>query len=170
MAVRLLVRNVFEPVEVRHGGIVEEHVNPAKGARCKINQRLTLTGLLKSHGCANPSFTGGANRLDGGSRLVRHADRNRPPRRPRERRPKAASRPMLPSVPVMMQTFPESLCGMASYASVECARGLRHCRSIDFLTAMRRAGGAGSPVRFSVQSGGASTRTSSLSCSAVIVR
>src|SRR5580693_6751780 len=42
IAVPLLVRDVFEPVEVRHGGIVEQHVDPAVRVYGEIDQRLTV--------------------------------------------------------------------------------------------------------------------------------
>ncbi len=60
IAVPLLVRDVFEPVEVRHGGIVEQHVDPAVRACGEIDQRLTvgrfgqLAGLQRLHRSALP--------------------------------------------------------------------------------------------------------------------
>jgi len=38
--VPLLVRDVFEPVEVSHGGVVKERVDSAKSAHRKIESRL----------------------------------------------------------------------------------------------------------------------------------
>src|SRR5271155_4496843 len=45
IAVPLLVRDVFEPVEVRRGSIIEQHVDPAVRAHGKIDQRSTLGGI-----------------------------------------------------------------------------------------------------------------------------
>jgi hypothetical protein len=68
---RFLVRNVFEPVEIRHGGIVEEHVDLAKGARRKIDQRLTVDRLTQIAWLRRNHLSAGrANRLDGRFRVA----------------------------------------------------------------------------------------------------
>jgi hypothetical protein len=71
IAVPFLVRNVFEPVEVGHGGVVEEHVDSAEASHRKINQCPTvawpaqITWLQGDHRSSRA-----ANRLDGGFRSV----------------------------------------------------------------------------------------------------
>ena len=45
IAVPLLVRDVFEPVEVRHRGVVEQHVDPPVLVDGEIDQSLALGGL-----------------------------------------------------------------------------------------------------------------------------
>jgi hypothetical protein len=58
-------------LKIRHGGIVEEHVDPVESAHCKIDQRLTLgrlaqiAGLQGDHGSASR-----AKHLNGGFRVV----------------------------------------------------------------------------------------------------
>jgi len=53
-------------LKIRHGGIVEEHVDPAKGVHRKVNQCLTVDRLTQIAWLRrNHRSTGGANRLDG---------------------------------------------------------------------------------------------------------
>jgi hypothetical protein len=42
IAVPFLVGGVFEPVEIRHRGVAEQHVDPPVLAHGGIDQRLTL--------------------------------------------------------------------------------------------------------------------------------
>jgi hypothetical protein len=55
IAVPFFVRDVFEPVEVRHRGVVEQHVDPPVRAHGEIDQGLTrgrfgqVTGLKGDH-------------------------------------------------------------------------------------------------------------------------
>jgi hypothetical protein len=84
IAVPFLVGDVLEPIEVRHGRVVEEHVDAAKRAHRKVDQRLAFGRAVDVQIAAN----------------------DRPPS---PAKAKAAARPMLPPVPVMTQAFPDNL-------------------------------------------------------------
>ena len=62
IAIPLVIADVFDPVEVRHCGVVEQYVDPAERADGKINQRLTI-GWLREMA-----------RLQGNHRALRRPD------------------------------------------------------------------------------------------------
>jgi hypothetical protein len=129
IAIPLLVRDVFEPVEVRHGGIVEEHVDPAKGVRRKINQRLTVDRLTQIAWLRrNHRSAGGANRLDGRFRVAdaQTAADHQSAFASEGESGFAANAAVGASDNA---NFPRKPVWHGSYASVECAEALRHCRS-----------------------------------------
>lgn len=68
-AIPLLVRNVFKPVEVRHRGEVEQHVDPAVRAQREVDKRLTVGRLVEPTRLHGDHLSAPiANHLDGGLR------------------------------------------------------------------------------------------------------
>jgi hypothetical protein len=109
IAIPLLVQNIFEPVEIRHPSLhVEMHVDSPKSVHRKIDQCLTfwrLRQILWLHGDHRSSVSTNCR-----NRRFRFLDvQAATTKAPSRAKVKAASRPMPPPAPMMMQTFPESL-------------------------------------------------------------